>query len=317
MVVIPIRVCGDAWSNIAEVQTILNQTPKSTHIHLDFYAEGVSVQAIGLTKILDDYCTFTGRSADTIKIINNPNVVEATNYENVTGTRNHCLNMVKDYWQSAPVPDPESKLFAYFMGRSTIARSYILYDLYHNFADQFVFSRMNNLAPEPWIVAPHGINLETVEEWMSTTEFEKFLTWFKLCPVKSIDGHSVRDHYDPKQNIHQDLLQHYYQFQIELVAETYTIGETFFPTEKTFRPIMAARPILMYGPRHFLRRLQELGFETWSSCWDESYDQLEGPDRWQAIKKLLPTIKLSDVACAIAYRNRQHLKRLVYDHTNI
>jgi hypothetical protein len=314
MVVIPVRVCGDAWSNKAEVQAVLSQTPTNIEIHLDFHFEGISVQAIGLNKILDEYCAATGRPVDTIKFVNNPNHSEKTAYENITDSRNNCLDLAKSYWQSVPVPHSQAKTFAYFLGRRTIARSYILYDLYHSHADQFVLSKMKSRAPDPWIVAPEGVNLETVEGWMSAEEFTKFASWFNTCPVESIDGHSVRDHYDPKQNIHRDLLQHYHKFHIELVAETYTMGNTFFPTEKTFRPIMAARPILVYGPQHFLQRLRNMGFETWSSCWDESYDELEGPGRWQAIKKLLPTIQASDVAWAIAHRNRQHLKSLIYDN---
>jgi hypothetical protein len=317
MIVIPVKVCGDAWSNAVETQKILQQTPREVDIHLDFCAEGISVQAIGLIKILDRYCASVGRSTNTIKIVNNPNTTEITAYQNITNTRNHCLDLAKSYWQSVPNPDNHAKTFAYFLGRRTIARSYILYDLYHSFNDQFVFSRMYTRAPAPWITPPEGINLETVTDWMSVTEFEKFLTWFDTCPIESIDKHFVKDHYDPQQNIHRDLLKHYYKFQIELVTETYTIGDTFFPTEKTFRPMMAARPILVYGPKNFLKRLQHMGFETYSSCWDESYDQLEGPDRWQAIKRLIPTIQLSNLCWDIAYRNRQHLKKLVYDFTNI
>jgi hypothetical protein len=317
MIVIPVRVCGDAWSNPEQVQNSLYQVPGHVDINLDFCSEGVSVVAIGLKQILDDYCKAAERSAETIRIINNPNTTEITGYNNITGKRNHCLDLVKSYWQSVPVPDPANRIFGYFMGRRTIARSYILYDLYHSFNDQFVFSRMSTRIPDPWITAPAGINLEKTSDWMTKLEFEKFLSWSDACPVQSIDGHAVRDHYDPAQNIHKDLLQHYSKFHVELIAETYTIGDTFFPTEKTFRPIMASRPVIVYGPRNFLQRLRHMGFETWADCWDESYDLLEGPSRWQAIKKLLPTIKINDVSCAIAYRNRQHLKKLVYDSKNI
>lgn len=314
MTVIPVRVCGDAWSNPEQVQTALYETPTQIQISLDFYAEGASVAAIGLLKVLDDYCAATGRSAESIKIINNPNTTEITPYANVTGTRNHCLDLAKSYWQTVSRPVAEAKPFAYFMGRRTIARSFILYDLYHNFNDQFVFSSMSTRMPDPWVVAPAGINLEQTADWMDADEFEKFSVWFSNCPVKSIDGHAVRDHYDPAQNIHKDLLEHYHKFQVELVAETYTLGDTFFPTEKTFRPVMAGRPVIVYGPRNFLQRLRNMGFETWSSCWDESYDGLEGPSRWQAIKQLLPTIKINHASMAIADRNRQHLERLVHDN---
>ena len=56
-----------------------------------------------------------------------------------------------------------------------------------------------------------------------------------------------------------------------------------------------------------------MGFETWSSCWDESYDKLQGPARWQAIRQLFEHITVDQQVWDIANRNRQHLKTLVYD----
>ena len=247
-------------------------------------------------------------------MINFPNHAESTQYENLTNKRNHCFDLVKGFWQPAPEVDIDAKLFGYFIGRRTISRSYILFDLYHCFKDKFLFSAMNAAGPGPWITPPEGVNLEKIPEWMDQAQFDKFYAWFNACPIGSIDNHRSGDQYDPNQNTHRDLLQHYNRFRIELVAETYTIGDTFFATEKTYRPIMACRPILVYGPRHFLSRLRDKGFETWSSCWDESYDSLEGPARWQAIRALLPTIEYTDLCGEIAVKNRELLRRLVYDN---
>jgi hypothetical protein len=314
MIVIPVRVCGDAWSNRDEVQNLLKNSNPRQVIYLDFFLEGISVTAIGLGQILEQHCCESGRNPDTIKLINFPNHAESTGYANLTNPRNHCYDLVKGFWQAASDIDSVAKSFGYFIGRKTIARSYILFDLYHNFKDKFLFSAMNNAGPGPWISPPEGINLEKVSDWMNQSQFEKFCSWFDSCPVRSIDNHRSGDQYDPKQTTHKDLLQHYDRFQIELVAETYTIGNTFFATEKTYRPIMATKPILVYGPRHFLSRLQDKGFETWSSCWDESYDLLEGPERWQAIRALLPNIKYTDRCQEIAVRNCEHLRKLVYDN---
>jgi hypothetical protein len=313
MVVIPVKVCGDAWSNRQEVESLLCSALPQQEIVLDFLLEGASLVSIGLFDLLNTYCANTGRSKKSIKIINYPNLAEHTDYENLTNPYNHCLTIAKIYWQEPVPPESNAKKFAYFLGRRTIARSYILYDLYHNFENFFLLSSMKNRGHPPWIQAPMGINLEKTEHWMTNNEYEKFRAWYDCCPINSIDGHSVRDHYDPNQNIHTDLLQHYDKFCIELVTETYTIGNTFFPTEKTFRPLMAVRPILVYGPPNFLQRLRDMGFETWSSCWDESYDKLQGPARWQAIRQLFEHITVDQQVWDIANRNRQHLKTLVYD----
>ena len=42
---------------------------------------------------------------------------------------------------------------------------------------------------------------------------------------------------------------------------------------------------MVYGPRFFLSRLKDLGFNTFESLIDESYDLMQGPDRWDAMKK--------------------------------
>ena len=105
--------------------------------------------------------------------------------------------------------------------------------------------------------------------------------------ITSIDSHHVRDQYRPDCNTNLDLLQHYHKFDIEIVCESYTRGQTFFVTEKTIRPLCAGRPVLLYGPRHFLKNLRNLGFQTWGSVWDESYDNLEGPERWKAMQAVI------------------------------
>jgi hypothetical protein len=122
---------------------------------------------------------------------------------------------------------------------------------------------------------------------------------------------SVRDQYTGTVDTNLSLLKFYNRFQIELIAETMCAGITFFPTEKTFRPISGCRPFLAFGPIHFLNNLRGLGFKTYSECWDESYDQYQGPSRWNKIKTVIEHIIQHgyNVALAtdIADFNRQHL----------
>jgi len=63
-----------------------------------------------------------------------------------------------------------------------------------------------------------------------------------------------------------------------VVAETY-IGENQDPflTEKTFKPLAYGHPMLIHSSQGALSRLRELGFETFSSILDESYDLIESP----------------------------------------
>jgi hypothetical protein len=66
----------------------------------------------------------------------------------------------------------------------------------------------------------------------------------------------------------------YQQTWYSIVCETVGVGETFFLSEKTTKPLFAKRLFLAYSTVHFLQKLKELGFETFSSVIDESYDSV-------------------------------------------
>jgi hypothetical protein len=120
----------------------------------------------------------------------------------------------------------------------------------------------------------------------------------------------------------RSLMQHYPRFNVELVCETYTLGETFFPTEKTIRPMVGNKPFVVYGPANYLNNLKQLGFRTFDDVWDESYDQYEGPQRWFSMRGLIDQLaQISSTQwtqilqhCAqITQHNRSIVRKIIYD----
>ncbi len=92
-------------------------------------------------------------------------------------------------------------------------------------------------------------------------------------------------------------------------------------SEKVITPILYMRPFVVIGGPFTLRYLRELGFETFSDYWDESYDEIvDHKDRAQAVLLLLRNIlskPLADLQVllqeleSILARNRTHfLERL-------
>jgi len=82
---------------------------------------------------------------------------------------------------------------------------------------------------------------------------------------------------------------HYWQTDVSVVSET-TQNE-WFPTEKTYKPLMLGHPFVIFGGQHSLRYLQSLGFKTYASVFDESYDLAEYPgQRAEAMIRLLPEL---------------------------
>jgi hypothetical protein len=58
-----------------------------------------------------------------------------------------------------------------------------------------------------------------------------------------------------------------------VICETGFTGDGFFLTEKTTKALFAQRAFVMFAPCQFLKHLRELGFKTFGSIIDESYDE--------------------------------------------
>ena len=77
-----------------------------------------------------------------------------------------------------------------------------------------------------------------------------------------------------------------------IICETLGTGSDFFLSEKTVKAMFAKRVFVVFGSRHFLRRLQELGFQTFDSVLDESYDN-EPVDEIRYQKAMLQLLRLA------------------------
>lgn len=312
MIQIPVRVAGDEWFNQDEVWEKLTQAPRQL-IELDLHAEGPSLHSLGVV----DTVLKSGVDPNLVTIINWHNSVENVPFERQIWHRaSHFFWQHQLHTTSGDYNNQTDKIFGLFIGRRTISRCKIFYDVWHSFAAKSCLSLMNCHTPLPWQRTP-GINLEKLNDWVSESSKDNFLKWWQHPPAGSIDGASIRDQYNPDQNTNFSLLNFYNQFDIEIACETYCYGNAFFPTEKTVRPIAAGKPFVLFGPVDFLQRLQQMGFRTYSEFWDESYDKLEGHQRWISIQRVLDYIQQQHSANwiksvnTVAEHNRQHLKEIV------
>ena len=321
MTTITVMVCGDHWLNPEQVQQELDSSDRTKTILVDLQSEGPCIYALGLIDMLQQHCAKHDRDPATVLISRYSNNVTTYPYQVLQPMRlSHFFGMSQRYRHPTVDADNDARLFGYFLGRRTMSRCRIMYDVYRDFLDHFVLSCMKTELDVPWHARPMGINLEQYDQWVE--DHERFQHWWDHVPVDSIDNHTVAEQYDGISNTNLDILRYYNQFHIELVSESYTLGETFFPTEKTIRPIMGGKPMIVQGPRNYLKHLRNLGFHTWHDVWDESYDELEGPSRWQAMHRTISEIVYLDVdldrAKQIALHNRRVLDDLIAndDYTN-
>jgi len=324
MITIRVNVCGDHWINPEEVQAQLDTADALEPVVFNFGAEGPSLAAIGLMDMINAHCNTTGRSLTSLHVVAWPNTAEKLQVGSVELCKiSHFFSKSDVYRRDQFLPSTHEHLFGCFIGRRTIARGVILYDLWKHHKQHTLLSCMYNRNINVWEKSK-GKNLESLDQWVPTDQQADFVDWWKSCPVSSIDQHSVADQYRDGQNTNLDLLAHYHKFDIEIVCETYTLGETFFPTEKTIRPIMGKKPWLIYGPENYLRRLQELGFQTFDTLWSEEYDQFSGPVRWQYIQQVIQNLTnlstadrcaLLDKASLITEHNWKVLEDLARKHS--
>ena len=94
----------------------------------------------------------------------------------------------------------------------------------------------------------------------------------------------------------QQLESLYPNILIDIVAETWVAGRTFYLTEKTIRPMLLKKPMIVMGSRDTLDYLHQMGFKTFNDFWDEDYDGYAEGDRYNKILHLLKKLNNMSVA---------------------
>ena len=92
------------------------------------------------------------------------------------------------------------------------------------------------------------------------------------------------------------VLDYYDKSCFEVVCETYgeeINDDSFYVTEKICKPILMKHPFVVVGNKHYLKNLRSIGFKTFDSLIDESYDTLDDHrQRAEAISNLLSKLDM-------------------------
>lgn len=310
MITLTVYVSGDHWLNPKEIHNKLLLVPPDEILELDFRAEGPSLAALGILEMLTTWCRGIGRNPDTIFLSNWANDIEMVPFTRTSGfSVSHFFWLCQKYITDI-LPLTHEYRFGMFIGRRTASRMRMIWDIWQDHRDQCLFSLMPSRVIYDPRISRSGVDLDGVDRWVPNNMRSEFYQWCDDPPISGIDGHTVQQQYQPEYNTNLSLLSYYHRFDIEIVVETYSMGDCFMPTEKTVRPIIGRKPMIVYGPRGYLARLRDLGFRTWSDHWDESYDDFEGPDRWQAMRSVIDQINDRDIDDTVAEHNRQYLDLL-------
>lgn len=300
---ITLEIVGSSWNNSETFIQQLAEFDQQVPVFIDLRSEGPSLTWHGITDVIDQWLIQQQRHPSSVSLTRWSNPVEWVPYQKIAcNTVSHFFPMSVDYW----LPDPVyvrscvlgQKLFGLFIGRLDVARSVIYYEIKKQFGQYTLTSLMNSVNRKPWDCDTKKFLIkDNFDYWLERFKQTEMIRWFDQQVDSSIDGLNVRDQYTTVTSYadtNKSLVKFYDQFAIEIVAETYCEGTTFFPTEKTVRPLMACKPMIVFGPKYYLSRLRDMGFQTWHKLWDESYDLLSGPQRWQMMKKTMAELIAAD-----------------------
>jgi len=103
-----------------------------------------------------------------------------------------------------------------------------------------------------------------------------------------------------------------------LISETNDNNHDVFITEKLWKPIIAQQIFVVHGNFEYLKKLKEMGFRTFDSVFDESYDSELDPDK--RIEKIVSLCRyLRTMDKSKIYREtesiRQHNYNRFFDNT--
>ena len=138
--------------------------------------------------------------------------------------------------------------------------------------------------------APYKIKLDSSYElpWVDTSRYPRY--------------GSDQDIYEPQFN----------DSAFNLVSETNDNDHDVFITEKLWKPVIAQQIFVVHGNYGYLKKLREMGFRTFDSVFDESYDQEQDPDR--RIEKIVSLCRyLRTVDKSKIYRETESIRQHNYD----
>jgi len=282
--------------------------------------EGISLQAANFYNVLDYVCKEF--NIDKSKVtIRTTNAEEVHSEYNILIVKDHWIDMSKDTYNISLESKKDTlATVGCFLGKPNWHRLIISAWLYNNYKSQCIQTMHYNPADEL-----HKIDSEFTKINIESTQadLESVVAFVKHCPVVLDEGFI---NYTIGPDKHYNIINQYSNIFVDLVVETYVIGNTFFPTEKTLRPIIAHTPFIIMGPQGYLENLRRMGFQTFNNWWDESYDNCTGYQRIQLIKDLLKDIftwdqlKLNQILTEmydILDHNHSHLKKITGSATKL
>ena len=285
---------GFIWNKNEFIQFLINN--QDQEIFVDTNDEGVCLESAGIYQLLQMF------GFENVVITTTNPLEQHSKFKIQVVNPQKFLKVTTESYQQYHTWN-NNKIFGCLYNRPLWHRIGLATEMYSNHYDISVINFRAN---------PHDLDQQQLFEIQQLFEqapqsLEKFCKANSNWPVQieATDSYTVGN----TTNAHTDQLARYYpDFLIDLVSETWTQGRCFFPTEKTTRPMLLKKPMIVMGSRNYLDYLHQMGFQTFNDFWDETYDGFEGKERYKRILQLVDSLaKKSKYELTEIYRSLQHI----------
>jgi hypothetical protein len=167
----------------------------------------------------------------------------------------------------------QNKIFYCLFGRPTASRLGLASHVYANHNQETHLHFSAKTGPNDLL----HMELDKLLQY-DINSIEPAGTLIKKLPLllSSSDQYTTCNGYvfsDPLTTFYKDIF-------VDILSESHVAGNTFFPTEKTTRPMWLKKPFIIFASKDYLCYLRQMGFRTFGDFWDETYDGYEGRDRY-------------------------------------
>jgi hypothetical protein len=265
---------NDKIWNLSELLSYLSAN-QNQDIVLKINPEAIDLDNLGVFKFLDMF-TFKSVKIHTRNVLeNHPRYEIISKWNNPWLEKKANIDLALHTWNL-------EKTFLCIYRRPTANRLGIASHLYTNHPSQSIV----HFAFES--------DIDNIEFF----EFDKLATYNPQCiknvgnllaqlPLRHFPGNLdevKRFVYNYNNN---DGLDTYTNIFVDIVSESHVAGSTFYPTEKTARPMWLKKPFITFASKNYLCYLRQMGFRTFGDFWSEDYDGYEGKDRFNQILELV------------------------------
>jgi hypothetical protein len=270
---------------------------------LDFMPEGSCCEALGLYRLLDDFCQSTGYPKSNITIMT-ANMLEHHSEYHIKKQSEYWYEIGehKNWLQSnnINVTTNITKHFANFTSRSNWARLWLA---------TIINKKFSHTTLQTYHYDPQRENYN-LNGYLGLDDLFRFgcdivpdaatflidcpktidIDFLKTCDTSNSFFQHAQSYYPIQYPANLNLLQYYSDIFVDVFTEANVSGNCFLATEKTWRPIIAQRPFIVLSNVGFLENLKKLGFKTFNKYWDEQYDSYSDGGRITQIETVLDTI---------------------------